>query len=100
MWSVDVVLPSVKKKVPALGTLAVMVSTESVCVKEVELPPNDHVMLEGRGLAFAIQEMSTSSPSSTVTVVVLRASTLRGTGAIHDLGEQFEYTIKLTRWGY
>jgi hypothetical protein len=94
-----VVLPSVKEKVPALGTLAVMVSTESVCVK-VELPPNDQVMLEGRGLAIAIQEMFTSSPSSTVTVVVLRASTLRGTGAIHDLWEQFEYTIKLTRWGY
>ena len=79
MCSVDVVLPSVKAKVPALGTEAVLVSMESVCVNEVELPPNDQVMLEGRGLALAIQEMSTSPPSKTVTVVILRASTLRDT---------------------
>ena len=83
------VLPSVKEKIPSLVTLAVLVSVESVCVNEVELSLNDHVMFEGRGLAFAMQEMSTSSPSSTVTAVVLRASTLRDTGAIHHLGVQF-----------
>ena len=78
--SVDVILPSENEKVPALVMLAVLFSVVSVCENEVESPANVQTMSEGRGLALARQEISTSSPSTTVTFVELRASTLRGTG--------------------
>ena len=78
MCSVDVILPSVKENSPSLGIYAVIFSIMSDCANEVELPSNVHTMSEGSGLALAIQEMFTSSPSTTVRVV-LRASTRRVT---------------------
>ena len=81
--SVDVLFPSMKENIPALGTLAVRLSVRLVLVKKVELPSKDQVMSDGRGLALAMQEMLTFSPSTTVTVVVLRASTLRDTATVY-----------------
>ena len=92
MCSVDVILPSVNENIPALGTEAVICSVELVFVNVVEPPAKDQLMSEGRGLALAMQEMLTSSPSTTVTVVVLRASTLRDTGGISVYTARVAYT--------